>query len=140
MSELDYTQEKLGDEFPERIGRLIQTQGRIIEIEYPNGNIPDCLSTVEIGHTEKGDTAKAVIIQRLEGGTIRAVSEIELDLAKSDQKVHESVERTSCVSIDAIKDVINRLSVRESGKRELIETGIKSIDLLCPISKNGRIG
>ena len=140
MSENDLTQTSLDDTFAEQIGKLVQIQGRIMEVEFPETKIPDCLSTLDITDPEKGDITKAVVIQRLEKGVVRAVTEVELDTDKVDKKVNEGLEHTQSVSMNTIKDTIKRLSVDKEKESEFVETGIKSIDLFSPIARNGKIG
>ncbi len=140
MAENDLNQPKLDDAFAEKIGRLVQIQGRIIEVEFPETKIPDCLSTLEISAGEKEEITKAVVIQRLENGVVRAVSEVDLGTEAMNKKVQEGLQHTQSVSVNSIHDVIRRLGVDSTDNSEFVETGIKSIDLFCPLAKNGKIG
>ena len=140
MTENDLNQPKLDDTFAEQIGKLVQIQGRIIEVEFPETKIPDCLSTLDIIDVGKDDITKAVVIQRLEKGVVRAITEVELDSDNVDKKVNAGLEHTQSVSVKTIKDAIKRLSIDKTEGANLVETGIKSIDLFCPITKKGNIG
>jgi len=150
-------------------GTIVQCIGAVIDIEFPREAMPrvyDALileNTGETGLAEKGLTFE--VEQQLGDGIVRCIALGSSDGLRRGMKVRSTAAPISVPvgqgTLGRIMDVLGR-PIDEQGpmkteKRrsihqpapkfdelspsvELLETGIKVIDLICPFAKGGKIG
>ena len=144
-------------------GQITQIIGPVIDVEFPHGNLPEIYNALEI-ITDNGKVV-AEVQQMLGANKVRTVAMSSTDGLKRGMKVVNTGEP---IKIPVGKPILGRiLNVigepvdkmgeietndylpihRESPKLtdqnteiEILETGIKAIDLLQPYSKGGKIG
>ena len=144
-------------------GQITQIIGPVIDVEFPHGNLPEIYNALEI-ITDNGKVV-AEVQQMLGANKVRTVAMSSTDGLKRGMKV---VNTGEAIKIPVGKPILGRiLNVigepvdkmgeietndylpihRESPKLtdqnteiEILETGIKAIDLLQPYSKGGKIG
>ncbi len=148
-------------------GKISQVIGSTFDAEFPEAELPDIYNalTVEIGTGDDKHTLVGEVQQHLGGGKVRAVAlgstdglRRGVDVLDTDQPV------TVPVGEAVLGRVFNLLGqeIDEKGpvqvqqrrpihaeppeftnlnpKTEILETGIKVIDLLCPFVRGGKIG
>ena len=153
----------LEDELALNEGQITQIIGPVIDVEFPHGNLPEIYNALEI-ITDNGKVV-AEVQQMLGANKVRTVAMSSTDGLKRGMKV---VNTGEAIKIPVGKPILGRiLNVigepvdkmgeietndylpihRESPKLtdqnteiEILETGIKAIDLLQPYSKGGKIG
>jgi F-type H+-transporting ATPase subunit beta len=150
-------------------GTIVQCIGAVIDIEFPRENMPrvyDALVLEESGDTgfaEKGLTFE--VEQQLGDGVVRCIALGSSDGLRRGMKVRNTGDPISVPvgegTLGRIMDVLGR-PIDEAGpikaderrsihqlapkfdelspSVELLETGIKVIDLICPFAKGGKIG
>jgi F-type H+-transporting ATPase subunit beta len=150
-------------------GTIVQCIGAVVDIEFPRENMPrvyDALvledSTVA-SFAEKGLTFE--VEQQLGDGVVRCISLGSSDGLRRGMKVRNTAAPISVPvghgTLGRIMDVLGRpideagpvqaeekRSIHQLAPRfdelspsvELLETGIKVIDLVCPFAKGGKIG
>jgi F-type H+-transporting ATPase subunit beta len=143
-------------------GTVIQVVGVVVDVEF-QGHLPAIYNGLTLEHD--GSTLTLEVAQHLSRNTVRAISlgptdGLERGAAVTDTGAPISVPvgdktlgRMFNVTGQAIdgkeapKDVqlgpIHRDApslVEQSGKVEIFETGIKVIDLICPIPRGGKVG
>jgi F-type H+-transporting ATPase subunit beta len=149
-------------------GTIVQTIGAVIDIEFPRDampNIYDALILEESGNAlaEKGLTFE--VEQQLGDGIVRTIALGSSDGLQRGMKVRNTGAPISVPvgvgTLGRIMDVLGR-PIDEAGpiaseerrsihamapkfdelspSVELLETGIKVIDLICPFAKGGKIG
>jgi F-type H+-transporting ATPase subunit beta len=148
---------------PKQAGRIIQVVGVVVDAEFSQGRLPAIYDALTIDRD--GTPLYLEVAQHLSETSVRAVALSSTDGLRRGAQVtatggpvkvpvgNETVGRMFNVigqPIDgkpAIKSAklasIHRdpPSLEEqSGKIELLETGIKVIDLICPMSKGGKVG
>src|ERR671937_461491 len=150
-------------------GTIVQTIGAVIDIEFPREQMPgiyDALLLEESGDNtlvEKGLTFE--VEQQLGDGVVRCIALGSSDGLRSGMKVRSTGEPISVPvgkgTLGRIMDVLGRpidevgpikseerRSIHQIAPKfdelspsvELLETGIKVIDLICPFAKGGKIG
>lgn len=144
-------------------GKLLQVIGPVIDVEFAENKLPAIYDALEI----QNDNTKLVaeVHQHLGGGRVRAVAMGSTDALKRGMQVKAtgapiSVPVGKAVlgrMFDVLGDPIDgkepaqaekRLPIHrgapdfseQSTKAEIFETGIKSIDLLAPFMKGGKVG
>lgn len=148
-------------------GTVSQVIGSTFDAKFPEGELPDIYNAVVIEWTQDGQAKKLVgeVQQHLGGGQVRAVALGSTDgmtrgMVAIDQggpvsvpvgeKVLGRVFNLLGDPIDnkpAVTDAPRRPIHREppefselNPKTEILATGIKVIDLLCPFVRGGKIG
>ena len=142
-------------------GTIVQCIGAVVDVEFPRDQIPeiyDALKLDEIGLTLE-------VQQQLGDGVVRTIALGSSDgLRRGMQVVNTNAPITVPVGVETlgrIMDVLGRpidergpvnaaksMSIHREApayeelapSTELLETGIKVIDLICPFAKGGKIG
>ena len=149
------------------LGKITQVIGAVVDVEFPVGSTPAIYNALVVHHENLGQKTKLVleVQQHLGDGRVRAVAMSATDgLARG-----EEVEDTgSSIEVPVGKAVLGRilnvLGDPVDGKGEvkatkkypihrnapslvdqnpgsnILETGIKVIDLICPFLKGGKVG
>lgn len=153
----------MNNEKKENIGTIIQVIGVVVDAHFAD-NVPAIYSALELT-LESGEKLTLEVQQQIGGGTVRAVAMGSTDGVSRGMKV---IDTGSPISVPVGKDVLGRMFnvtgdpidgmeapkvshklpihrkapsfEEQSQKSELLETGIKVIDLLCPFLKGGKIG
>jgi len=146
-----------------QIGKITQVVGVVVDAEFEEGKLPAIYDALEIEH--EGGKLVLEVAQHLSETSVRAVALASTDRLKRGAEVRGTGSSISVPIGDATlgrmfnvvgepidgkdkpKDVqlspIHRQppSLEEqSGKVEILETGIKVIDLIAPVTKGGKVG
>jgi F-type H+/Na+-transporting ATPase subunit beta len=142
-------------------GRIVQIIGAVIDVEFPRDAVPQVYDALKV--TENGLTLE--VQQQLGDGIVRTIAlgsseglkrGLEVDNTKEGIKVpvgKETLGRIMDVLGNPIDEagpigeqdrmVIHRKAPKYeelSASSDLLETGIKVIDLVCPFAKGGKVG
>lgn len=148
-----------------RIGRIKQVMGPVVDIEFEPGDLPQIMNAVEIFMGEKRRRLVVEVAQHLGDNTVRAIS---MDTTDGLRRGEEAVDTGTSIRIPVGEGVLGRIinvlgePVDEKGDvkaddyypihrpcptfedqetvKEIFETGIKSVDLLAPFAKGGKVG
>ena len=145
-------------------GKIVQVVGPIIDVEFANQHLPELLTalTIDLGDSKKltievaqhigDDVVRAVSMGPTEG-LVRGMEVISTESPITVPVGRETLGRMFNVlgdPIDGLPPVegTKRMSIHrnppqfkeQSTKKEIFETGIKVIDLLCPYVRGGKIG
>ena len=145
-------------------GKIVQVVGPIIDVEFANQHLPELLTaleidlgsgkklTVEVAQHIGDDVVRAVSMGPTEG-LVRGMEVISTESPITVPVGRETLGRMFNVlgePIDGMPPVegTKRMSIHrnppkfkdQSTKKEIFETGIKVIDLLCPYVRGGKIG
>ncbi len=149
-------------------GHIVQVIGPVVDIEFPNANIPPVLNALEIPRitTEgKEDILICEVQQHLGQDRVRTIAMDSTDGLVRGMKVHDT---GSPITVPVGPEVLGRLiNVTGQGidnkgpinakisypihrpapefqslstRKEMFETGIKVIDLIEPFTKGGKTG
>ena len=143
-------------------GTIIQIVGVVVDVEFSTDKLPAIYDALEIDHG--GKTITLEVAQHLDERTVRAISLQSTDGLKRGQEV---VATGAPVSVPVGADTQGRMfnvvgepidgkpapkgkkaSIHreppalseQTNKTEILETGIKVIDLIAPIAKGGKVG
>ena len=147
----------------ENIGHVVQVIGPVIDVRFESGELPNIYNAIKIDN--KGTTIVAEVMQHLGNQTVRCVSMSSTEGLVRDMKAldtgnpimvpvgKETLSRVLNVlgePIDKLGEVgateywpIHRPAPgfdEQMPATEVLETGIKVIDLLAPYAKGGKIG
>lgn len=148
-------------------GKIVQVIGAVIDIAFAKENVPNILDAIKVEFTVNDETKKLVleVQQHLGEGVVRAVAMSSTDGLKRGMAVNNT---GAPISVPVGEAVLGRIfdvtgnTVDEKGpvkteerrpihrgapelvdqatEAEILETGIKVIDLICPFTKGGKVG
>ena len=144
-------------------GTVVQILGPVLDIRFPEGCLPELLNAIEIAH---GDTVVvAEVAQHIGDNAVRCVAMNSTDgLQRGMEAVDTGAPIRVPVGEGCLGRVFNLLGQTIDGGEplpemeqwsihrpapaydeqestsEILETGIKVVDLICPYAKGGKIG
>ena len=146
------------------IGKITQIIGAVLDVKYEGGNLPEINEAIEITRADGnklvvevaqhlGDDVVRCIAMGPTDGLVRGMDAVALGHAISVPVGENTLGRIFNVlgepidekpaPTDVEYEPIHRKAPsfeEQSTEAELLETGIKVIDLLCPYQKGGKIG
>ncbi len=145
------------------MGTVIQVVGPVLDIRFPDNCLPQLLSAIEIPHGER--TIVAEVAQHIGDNVVRCIAMSSTDgLQRGAQAVDTGAPISVPVGEDCLGRVFNLLGQtidegepvktqekwpihrpaptydEQESATEILETGIKVVDLICPYAKGGKIG
>ncbi|PWV78925.1 F0F1 ATP synthase subunit beta [Halomonas sp. A11-A] len=142
-------------------GRIVQIIGAVIDVEFPRDDVPKVYDALNVSNVETvlevqqqlGDGVVRTIAMGSTEGLKRGMEVINTGAAISVPVGKETLGRIMDVlgrPIDEAGDIgeqermpIHRKAptyAEQAASSELLETGIKVIDLVCPFAKGGKVG
>ncbi len=144
-------------------GTVIQVMGPVLDIRFPEGNLPELLTAIEVAN---GDgTIIAEVAQHIGDNVVRCIAMSSTDgLQRGTEAVDTGAPISVPVGDGCLGRVFNLLGQpidngdpvqtqerwpihrsapsyeEQQPATEILETGIKVIDLICPYAKGGKIG
>jgi F-type H+-transporting ATPase subunit beta len=143
-------------------GKITQIVGVVVDVEFPEGKLPAILNALTVQH--EGQTLVLEVAQHLSEASIRAIA-----LSSTDglERGTEVTDTGAPISVPTGEETLGRMFnvigepidgkggsfkskapihrappplIDQSGSIEILETGIKVIDLIAPIVKGGKVG
>ena len=147
----------------QNIGQVIQVMGPVLDIRFPDGKLPELLNAIEIknGDTQVvaevaqhiGDNGVRCIAMRSTDGLRRGMDAVDTGAPIRVPVGEECLGRVfnllgQTIDEGAQVDTAQRWSIHRDAPAydeqetatEILETGIKVVDLICPYAKGGKIG
>ena len=145
------------------IGRVTEVKGPVIDVRFEEGALPEILSALEIMVGERkliaevaqhiGDNVVRCIAMSSTDGLVRGTQAVDTGRAISVPVGEQTLGRI----FNVLGEPVDEKPAPESAERweihrpapayeeqatstEILETGIKVIDLICPYAKGGKIG
>jgi RNA polymerase sigma factor (sigma-70 family) len=133
----------LPDEFSHRIGRLIETRGDVVDALFDPAALPDLMTELTVSDEARKGGVKVHVMQRPGGGVVRglAVSAPEnlprgATVLSSRRRSQEPVDS---MQLDRLVPLLAAATTDGKKSDEIVETGIKVIDVMCPIRAGGSV-
>ena len=142
-------------------GKVVQIIGAVVDVEFPRDSVPKVYDALTIAGTE----ITLEVQQQLGDGVVRTIALGSTDGLKRNLIAQNSGKAISVPvglkTLGRIMDVLGRpideagpigeaerwvihrsapTYAEQAGGNDLLETGIKVIDLMCPFAKGGKIG
>ena len=145
------------------IGKVVQIVGAVVDIRFENDSLPDLLNAIEIDN--KGEKLVVEVAQHIGDDIVRCIA-----MGSTDGLVRgiDAVDTGKAISVPVGKETLSRMFnllgepvdnlpapetkerweihrepptyEEQSASNEILETGIKVIDLIAPYLKGGKIG
>ena len=145
------------------IGKVVQIIGPVLDIRFENGHLPNLLNAIEIEH--EGRKIVCEVAQQLGDDLVRCIAMSSTD---GMSRGEDAVDTGAGISVPVGKETLGRIFnllgepvdngpevvtaekwpihrdppsfSEQEGTAEILETGIKVIDLIDPYAKGGKIG
>jgi F-type H+-transporting ATPase subunit beta len=152
----------------ENIGAIVQVIGPVVDVDFSaHGKMPKLLEALEINFEVNGHPTRLVleVQQHLGGSWVRAIAMSSTEGLKRGMSVHATGES---ITVPVGEGVLGRIFnvtgdptdergpvphtkrypihrpapplVDQDTRANVLETGIKVIDLICPFTKGGKVG
>jgi len=146
-------------------GRIVEIIGPTISVEFPEGHLPAIFNAIEVKRPESGEVIISEVAQHLGNNIVKCIC---MDNTDGLMRGMDAVDTGGPITIPVGPPCLGRLFnvlgktidekgpvesptrysihreppslVDQSVKMEVLETGIKVIDLLAPYLKGGKIG
>jgi len=150
------------------IGKIVQVIGPVVDVDFSaTGNLPAIYNALEINYEQGGKPIRLIceVQSHLGDGWVRSIAMISTDGLKRGMDVadtggpitvpvgEEVLGRIFNVTGDAVDDQPSPKTEKRYGihrkapaltdqnpSAQILETGIKVIDLICPFTKGGKVG
>jgi len=150
------------------VGKVVQVMGPVVDVEFPQGQLPAIYNALKLTNKEINETADNLVLevaQHLGENVVRTIAMDTTDGLSRGVAVKDTGEQISTpVGREVLGRILNVIGdpVDEAGpvttkKRypihrsapkftnlstqiEILETGIKVVDLIAPYAKGGKIG
>src|SRR5471032_116339 len=149
------------------IGKIVQVIGPVVDVEFADGHLPALFNALTVDYSLGGKPARLTleVQQHLGEGWVRAVA---MSLAEGLKRGNEVHDTGAAISVPVGEGVLGRIFnvlgeptdergpvtftkrypiqrpaptlLDQDTRSEVLETGIKVIDLICPFTKGGKVG
>lgn len=151
-----------------KMGRIVQVMGPVVDVEFEKGHLPAIYNALKTTNTQISKDKNNLVLevaQHLGENVVRAIAMDSTDgLARGEAVADTGEQITVPVGNDVLGRILNVTGdpvdgqaavksdkrypihkkapefTRQSTKVEMLETGIKVVDLLAPYQKGGKIG
>lgn len=139
MAQDTFYEQRLNEEFAKNIGEIVRIQGSLVETRATS----DGMGVLDVVGTRMENQASGtdlMVVQRSTNGTYKCIA-FDDDVSNN-AKVTPQPQRSGfpgTVSDNAIRSALDHLKTQQSDS-EILETGIKTMDLFCPVPKGATVG
>ena len=130
----------LPEDFAQTVGEIIGARGPVMEARFAPEAVPRLLSALTAADTTADGAGEYGVVEHLGDGRVRCIAlSSEAALQPGTSVRGDEVPVRGAASVGAIRELVAGVADRPSPPRPL-ETGIKVIDLLCPLPAGGAVG
>ncbi len=146
-----------------KMGKVIRVEGPVIDVRFEDGDMPNLLNALVVKNGESNITVE--VAQHIGDDVVRCIA---MNSTDGLQRGAEAVDTGDSIKVPVGKETLGRVfnllgepvdngpavetkekwSIHrpapsyeeQQGTTEILETGIKVVDLICPYAKGGKIG
>ena len=123
-------------DFANRIGRLIVTKGDMVEALFDPASLPDLMTELAVSDEARKRSVTIQVMQRSGGGIVRGIANAPIGplprgatVLNSRRRSRTSIDR---MQFDRLVPLLTAATTDGRQSSEIVETGIKVIDVMCP--------
>jgi F-type H+-transporting ATPase subunit beta len=145
-----------------KTGKISQIVGVVVDVQFPQGHLPAIYNALEV--TLNGEKLLFEVAQHLSESSVRAIA---LGATDGLERGAEMIDTGAPISVPIGEETLGRMFnvigepidnkggtfknkspihrappafTEQSGSTEILETGIKVIDLIAPVTRGGKVG
>jgi len=134
---------QLPDDFAARIGRIVRTRGGVVDARFDPLSLPDLLTEIVASDDAHQRAVTLQVVQRLPGGIVRCVVTSPAEPLEPGMTVLSAGRHVQTpVSKESFHRSVQLLTgppAAPGAPAEILETGIKVIDVMCPLVRGGTV-
>jgi RNA polymerase sigma factor (sigma-70 family) len=134
---------RLPDDFAARIGRIVRARAGVVEVIFDPASLPDPLTELTVSDTTRRRAVTVQVVQLLDGGIVRCVPLSPEQGLSAGMTVLSAGRRIEApAGREALDHAVRLLAgpaLMPEGAARLLPTGIKVIDVLCPLVRGGTV-
>ena len=145
------------------VGKITQVMGPVVDVRFPEGHLPELLNALHIQNGE--ETLTVEVAQHIGDNVVRCIAMSSTDgLTRGTEAIDTGAGIKVPVGKETLGRIFNVLGEpvdekpapkaedywpihrpaptfeEQESSTEILETGIKDVDLICPYAKGGKIG
>lgn len=145
------------------VGKITQVMGPVVDVRFPEGHLPELLNALHIQNGE--ETLTVEVAQHIGDNVVRCIAMSSTDgLTRGTEAIDTGAGIKVPVGKETLGRIFNVLGEpvdekpapkaedywpihrpaptfeEQKSSTEILETGIKVVDLICPYAKGGKIG
>lgn len=145
------------------VGKITQVMGPVVDVRFPEGHLPELLNALHIQNGE--ETLTVEVAQHIGDNVVRCIAMSSTDgLTRGTEAIDTGAGIKVPVGKETLGRIFNVLGQpvdekpapkaedywpihrpaptfeEQESSTEILETGIKVVDLICPYAKGGKIG
>jgi RNA polymerase sigma factor (sigma-70 family) len=134
---------QLPDDFATRIGRIVRAREGVVDARFDPVSLPDFLTEIVASDDARQRSVTLQVVQRLSNGVVRCVATSPADTLEPGMTVLSAGRHVQTpVSHEAFDRSVRLLTgppAAPGAPAEILETGIKVIDVMCPLVRGGTV-
>lgn len=136
----------LPEDFARKVGRIVEVRGPIVDVRFPPDQLPALLSELTLSGAPGTARLTVEVVQHLGDGIVRGVTTSStaaltpgMEIANTGTFVQNPLAKEM---LGQAFELLGETADKQipAAATELLETGIKVLDLLCPSRKGGKVG
>jgi RNA polymerase sigma factor (sigma-70 family) len=130
----------LPDDFAARIGWVVRAKAHVVEARFDPASLPDVLTELAVSDEPRQRAVTLQVVQRLGNGIVRCVATSPVaTLSPGMTVLSAGREIATPVSREAFDRIVELLAASSLAPGTLVPTGIKVIDVMCPLVAGGTV-
>jgi F0F1-type ATP synthase beta subunit len=134
---------QLPDDFAARIGRIVRARGGVVDARFDPLSLPDLLTEIVASDEARQRAVSLQVVQRLPDGIVRCVVTSSAEPLEPGMTVLSAGRHVQTpVSKESFERSVRLLTgppAAPGTPAEILETGIKVIDVMCPLVRGGTV-
>jgi len=134
---------QLPDDFAARIGHIVRAREGVVDARFDPLSLPDFLTEIVVSDDARQGAVTLQVVQRLPDGVVRCVATSPADTLEPGMTVMSAGRQVQTPVSHELFDRSVRLltgpPAPPGAPAELLETGIKVIDVMCPLVRGGTV-
>jgi RNA polymerase sigma factor (sigma-70 family) len=133
----------LPDDFANRIGRLIEARGGVVDALFDPAAMPDILAELEVSDEANRRGVNIQVVQRRGDGIVRGIATSPIDALPRGSTVlnsgHHARTPFNAAELErTVRSLTGHVPATDAPAK-MLETGIKAIDVMCPLVAGGTV-
>lgn len=131
---------RLPDDFSARIGWIVRAQEHVVEARFDPASLPDVLTELAVSDEARQSAVTLQVVQRLGNGIVRCIATSPVSKLSPGMTIMSAGRETSLpVNRAEFERTVRLLAMSSLTPGALVPTGIKVIDVMCPLAAGGTL-